>query len=156
MDFSRLDETPYQVNERLQFGANERSGFIDRYPAPPPHPSFQPMVEHRSYTHQVHFNHVPFIGTRKVVAAQRVAFQIADQTSLLFGFSNGCIPRLFALVEGTLGYDPPFATQRRDKGDFDTFMPDAKRDHCCLTIRSRHLFGSCVTPWSLLVQTGPA
>src|SRR5262245_21833660 len=70
---------------------------------------------------------------------------------------------MLALVDGTLGYDPPFATQRRDKGDFDTFVADAKRDHCCLPIQSRHFssplqtsslvsLGCWFTLWSFLVQ----
>ena len=105
---SRLDEPLDQVNEPLQLGSNERSGFINRYPASPPYPGFQPMVEHHSHTHQVHVDHIFFIGTRKAVAAQRLAFQIANQARFLLGFSDGCIPRLLAI--GGFGYDPPFAS----------------------------------------------
>jgi hypothetical protein len=133
-----LDEALDQVNEPLQFGSNERSGFINRYPAPPPYPGFQPMVEHHGYTHQVHIDDISFIGTRKAVAAQRLAFQVANQARFLLRFPDGCIPRLLAIVEGTFGYDPPFATQRRDKGDFDSIVANAKGDHCCLSIQSRH------------------
>jgi hypothetical protein len=138
MGLSRLDEALDQVNEGLQFGPNEHSGFIDLYPAPLPHAGFQPMVEHHSHTHPVDFNHISFVGTVKVVTAQRLAFQIANKAGFLLGFSDGCIPRLLTLLEGTLGDNPPSATQRCDKGDFNTFVADAKRDHGCLSIKSPH------------------
>jgi hypothetical protein len=78
MALSRLDEPLDQENERLQLSPNERNGFIDRDPAPPPQPRFQPIVQDPGHTHQVDFDHICFIRTRKVVAAERLAFQIAN------------------------------------------------------------------------------
>jgi hypothetical protein len=68
------------------------------------------MVEHHRHRHQIDCDHIVY------------------QSCFLLGFSDGCIPRLLALVEGTFGYDPPFAAAYRYKGVFDTFTTDTKRE----------------------------
>jgi hypothetical protein len=133
-----LDETLDAVNESLQLSAYEPAGFINCDPAPPPHPGFQPVVEHDSHTHQVDFDNIFLIGTFKAVAPERFASEIANQARFLLSLSYRCIPRLLTVVERALGDDPPFATQRGDKSDFDTLVSDANRDHCGLSIQSRH------------------
>jgi hypothetical protein len=138
MALSGVNKAFDQVKKRLQIGSNERDGLIDLYPAPPPQARFQPIVEHYGHMHQVDLDLILFIVTPEAVAAQRPAFQTTDQARFLLCFSDGCIARPFALIEGTFGEDPPFTTWSRHEGDFDTVVADAKGYHCCLAIQSRH------------------
>ena len=140
MALSGVNKAFDQVKKRLQVGSNERDGLIDLYPSPPPQPRFQPRVEHNGHMHQVDLDLILFIVPPEAVAAQRPTFETADQARFLLRFSDGCVARPFALIEGTFRDDPPFTTWSRHEGDFDTVVADAKGDHCCLAIQSRHFY----------------
>src|SRR5688572_26748545 len=82
---------------------------------------------------------------------------MANETRFLLGLTDGCVPRPLAVVQGTLRNDPPFTMRRRDEGDLETLVANAKRDHCCLSIQSGYFAhvsptGCCLTLWSVLVH----
>jgi hypothetical protein len=88
---SAVNEPPDRVKERLQVSPNERRGFIDLDPSPPAHPGLQPIVEHKGHMHQVHLNFIPSICPCVTVAAQRLAFQVANQARFFLRLSDGCV-----------------------------------------------------------------